>query len=48
LARLRGRGELLEIQPSQLRFSIQETDEFRRAGRGLSLRVDDVANVQRK
>jgi LuxR family transcriptional regulator, maltose regulon positive regulatory protein len=48
LARLRGRGELLEIQPSQLRFSITETDEFMRAGRGLSLRVDDVAKLHRK
>ena len=48
LARLRGRGELLEIQPSQLRFSIEETDEFMRAGRGLSLRVDDVAKLHRK
>ena len=48
LARLRGRGELLEIQPAQLRFSIQETDEFMRAGRGLSLGVEDVAKLHRK
>jgi LuxR family maltose regulon positive regulatory protein len=48
LARLRARGELLEIQPSQLRFSIQETDEFMRAGRGLSLRADDVEKLHKK
>jgi LuxR family maltose regulon positive regulatory protein len=48
LARLRGCGELLEIQPSQLRFSIKETDEFMRASRGLSLRVDDVAKLHHK
>jgi LuxR family maltose regulon positive regulatory protein len=48
LARLRARGELLEIQPSQLRFSIQETDEFMRAGRGLSLRAEDVARLHQK
>ena len=48
LARLRGCGELLEIQPSQLRFSVKETDEFMRAGRGLSLHVDDVAKLHHK
>jgi len=48
LARLRGCGELLEIQPSQLRFSVKETDEFMRAGRGLSLRGDDVAKLHHK
>jgi LuxR family maltose regulon positive regulatory protein len=48
LARLRARGELLEIQPAQLRFSIKETDEFMRAGRGLSLRTDDVAKLHQK
>jgi LuxR family maltose regulon positive regulatory protein len=48
LARLRARGELLEIQPSQLRFSIKETDEFMRAGRGLSLRADDLAKLHQK
>jgi LuxR family transcriptional regulator, maltose regulon positive regulatory protein len=48
LGRLRGCGELLDIQPAQLRFSIQETDEFMRAGRGLSLRVDDVEKLHRR
>jgi LuxR family maltose regulon positive regulatory protein len=48
LARLRARGELLEIQPAQLRFSINETDEFMRAGRGLSLQADDVAKLHQK
>ncbi|WP_420997865.1 LuxR C-terminal-related transcriptional regulator [Cupriavidus sp. 30B13] len=48
LARLRARGELLEIEPAQLRFTAEETDAFLRGARGLSLRPAAVSTLHRR
>jgi LuxR family transcriptional regulator, maltose regulon positive regulatory protein len=37
LGRLRARGQLLEVGPGQLRFSLEETAEYLRSRRGLTL-----------
>jgi len=47
LARLRARGQLLEIDPAQLRFSATETDEFLVQRRGLTLRSEHVERLHR-
>jgi LuxR family maltose regulon positive regulatory protein len=47
LGRLRARGRLLEVDPSQLRFSEAEADAFLRERRGLALRPDDVRRLHR-
>ncbi|MGO4332872.1 LuxR C-terminal-related transcriptional regulator [Cupriavidus sp. M-11] len=48
LARLRARGELLEIEPAQLRFTAEETDAFLRGARGLSLQPAAVSTLHRR
>ncbi len=48
LARLRARGELLEIEPAQLRFSADETDAFLRHARGLSLQPAAISALHRR
>ncbi len=47
LGRLRARGRLLEIEPTQLRFSVAEADGFLRERRGLVLQADDVLRLHR-
>jgi LuxR family maltose regulon positive regulatory protein len=47
LGRLRARGRLLEIEPSQLRFSEAEANGFLRELRGLTLEPDDVRRLHR-
>jgi LuxR family maltose regulon positive regulatory protein len=47
LGRLRARGRLLEIDPSQLRFSVDETDGFLRLRRGLALEAEDIVRLHR-
>ncbi len=48
LGRLRARGQLLEIDASQLRFSMAETTEFFTRRRRLALPEDDLSQLQRK
>jgi len=48
LARLRARGELLEIEPAQLRFTAEETEAFLRGARGLSLQPAAVSTLHRR
>ena len=45
IARLRARGQLLEIDPAQLRFSEEEAGEFLMQRRGLSLRPEQVQRL---
>lgn len=45
LARLRARGQLLEIDPSQLRFSPEETGSFLTQRRGLVLGAEQVKRL---
>jgi LuxR family maltose regulon positive regulatory protein len=45
LGRLRARGQLLEIDPEQLRFSSEEASEFFNRKRGLSLKEDQVRHL---
>jgi LuxR family maltose regulon positive regulatory protein len=47
LGRLRARERLLEIDPTQLRFSLDETDGYLRQQRGLRLDADDVRRLHR-
>ena len=47
LGRLRTRGRLLEIEPTQLRFSVAEADGFLRERRGLALAPEDVLRLHR-
>lgn len=47
LGRLRARGRLLEIEPTQLRFSVAETQGYLRDRRGLELHADDVMRLHR-
>ncbi|MES2148967.1 MAG: LuxR C-terminal-related transcriptional regulator [Pseudomonadota bacterium] len=48
LARLRARGQLLEIDTSQLRFSQDETAEFLTQRRQIALPDEDLATLYRK
>ncbi len=48
LARLRARGELLEIEPAQLRFTAEETDAFLRSARGLALQPAAISTLHRR
>lgn len=48
LARLRARGELLEIEPAQLRFTADETDHFLRGARGLALQPAAISTLHRR
>lgn len=45
IARLRARGQLLEVDPAQLRFSEEEAGEFLMQRRGLSLRPEQVQRL---
>ncbi|MEO8297336.1 MAG: LuxR C-terminal-related transcriptional regulator [Burkholderiales bacterium] len=47
LGRLRARGRLLEIEPTQLRFSEDETSGFLLGCRGLALEPQDVRHLHR-
>jgi len=48
MGRLRARGELLEIEPAQLRFSAHETEAFLRRARGLTLPAAAVDLLHRR
>lgn len=48
LGRLRARGQLLEIDASHLRFSIEETAEFFTQGRHIALAEEDLSQLHRK
>jgi LuxR family transcriptional regulator, maltose regulon positive regulatory protein len=48
LGRLRARGQLLEIDASALRFSIEETGQFFLTVRPVPLAADDLARLHRK
>ncbi len=48
LGRLRARGELLEIEPAQLRFSAGETASFLRQARGLKLEQAAISVLHRR
>ena len=48
LGRLRARGQLLEIDAAQLRFSLSETTEFFTQRRQLPLPEEDLSQLQRK
>jgi LuxR family transcriptional regulator, maltose regulon positive regulatory protein len=48
LGRLRARGQLLEIDAAQLRFSFTETTEFFTQRRHLALPEEDLSQLQRK
>lgn len=47
LGRLRARGHLLEVEPSQLRFSADEATDFLTHRRGLSLQPEQVSRLHR-
>lgn len=47
LGRLRARGQLLEVDPTQLRFSAEEASEFLNRQRGLSIKSDQVQRLHR-
>ncbi len=47
VARLRARGQLLEIRQQDLRFTNAETAEFLKQGTGLSLTSDDISALER-
>ncbi|WP_420473600.1 LuxR C-terminal-related transcriptional regulator [Noviherbaspirillum sp. ST9] len=48
LGRLRARGQLLEIDAAQLRFSLSETTEFFNQRRQVGLPEEDLSQLQRK
>ena len=48
LARLRGRGELVEIRAADLRFTADEAAEYLNAVMGLALTAQDVAALERR
>ncbi|HWT36114.1 MAG TPA: helix-turn-helix transcriptional regulator, partial [Paraburkholderia sp.] len=48
LGRIRARGELLEITPGVLRFSLSETTRFIRDRCGIPLRDEEIAVLQRR
>lgn len=47
LGRLRARGRLLEVEPTQLRFSEAEVDGFLCTQRGLALQPEDIRRLHR-
>lgn len=47
LGRLRARGRLLEVDPTQLRFTEAEADAYLRQRRGLHLAAEDVRRLHR-
>lgn len=48
LGHLRGRGQMLDIDAADLRFSMQETEEFLKQRRQLPLQHEELAKLQRK
>ncbi|MBK9747526.1 MAG: hypothetical protein IPO91_12190 [Chloroflexi bacterium] len=48
LARLRARRQMTEIRAADLRFSLDETDQFLNQGRGLKLVHDDIAAIEQR
>lgn len=48
LGRLRAQNQLLEIEATQLRFTLEETAEFFARRRGLPLEPEDLFRLQRK
>jgi LuxR family maltose regulon positive regulatory protein len=48
LARLRARGQMLEIRQRDLRFTTGEIAEFIKRLKGLTLSVDDIAALERR
>jgi LuxR family maltose regulon positive regulatory protein len=48
LARLRARGQMLEIRQKDLRFTTQETADFLKRVTGLTLSADDIAALERR
>ncbi|HEX7646483.1 MAG TPA: LuxR C-terminal-related transcriptional regulator [Noviherbaspirillum sp.] len=48
LGRLRGRGQMLEIDVAALRFSMQESEEFLKQCRQLPLQHEELAKLHRK
>ncbi len=48
LGRLRARGQLLEIDAAQLRFSLSETAEFFNQRRRIALHEEDLSQLHRK
>ncbi|MNO50627.1 Serine/threonine-protein kinase PknK [compost metagenome] len=48
LGRIRARGQLLEIKPSDLRFTLEEAMEFIRDKRDLHLRDADIATLYKR
>jgi LuxR family maltose regulon positive regulatory protein len=48
LARLRARGQMVEIRQDELRFSTQECSEFLQRIMGLNLRLDDMVALERR
>ena len=47
LSRLRARGQLIEVDSTELRFSLQETDQLLNVRRGLALQASDIDQLQR-
>jgi LuxR family transcriptional regulator, maltose regulon positive regulatory protein len=47
LARLRARGQLLDIRQEDLRFTIEETTVFLQRGTELTLNTDDISALER-
>lgn len=47
VARLRARGQLLEIRQGDLRFTQAETAQFMQSGKGLPLDLNDIAALER-
>jgi LuxR family maltose regulon positive regulatory protein len=48
LGRLRGRGQLLDIDAAHLRFSMQETEEFLKERRNLPLQREELSKLHQK
>ncbi|MBE2270364.1 MAG: hypothetical protein IAE80_19165, partial [Anaerolinea sp.] len=48
LARLRARRQMTEIRAADLRFSLDETDQFLNQGMGLKLVHDDIAAIEQR
>lgn len=48
LGHLRGRGQMLDIDAADLRFSMQETEEFLKQRRQLPLQHEELARLHRK
>jgi LuxR family maltose regulon positive regulatory protein len=48
LARLRARGELVELRAADLRFSLDEADDFLGRVMGLELTAEDIASLENR